>query len=49
MTEEEKQPYYDMYDQDKIRYDNQMKEFNQTGHWTMENGTNSKDCKEIII
>ena len=49
MSEEEKKPYKDLVEKDKIRYANQMKEFNETGHWTMEDGTNTKDCQNTKL
>ena len=46
MNDEEKKPYVALFEKDKARHASQMKEFNETGHWTMEDGTNSKDCKD---
>ena len=49
MTDEEKKPYYELFEKDKVRYQNQMEEFRNTGHWTMADGTNSKDCKSTKL
>ena len=48
MTEEEKQPYLDLRAKDMERHDKQMKEFQETGQWTLEDGTSSKDLAPKI-
>lgn len=49
MTDGDKKPYQELFEKDKVRYQSQMKEFRETGHWTMEDGTNSKDCKNTKL
>ena len=44
MSENDKKEYVAMFEKDKLRYAKQMKEFKETGHWTMEDGKNTKDC-----
>lgn len=41
MNDEQKQPYADMREKDLERYQKQMKEFGETGTFTLEDGSSS--------
>ena len=43
MSETDKKPYLDLRDEDVLRHQKQMKEFVETGSFTMEDGTKSSD------
>ena len=45
MTEVEKTPYIRLTEEDQVRYDREIEEFNRTGFFTDKNGVSSKTYK----
>ena len=45
MDDSQKEKYRKLYANDKQRYDTQMKEFNETGKFTLEDGSSSSTLK----
>ena len=49
LNDEQKQPFVEKEKADRVRYEKEMKEFNETGFFTNKEGVNSKDLDKVKV